>query len=77
MHSGVPRLFRRGNLNQEAEPENVTNLIEIMPIPSRRDPRQLTNQNDPIVNMLNKVSLCLLKFLTCSLPNYPAPGFSQ
>ncbi len=36
--SGVPRLFRRGNLDQEAEPENVTNLIEIMPIPSRRDP---------------------------------------
>ncbi len=27
--------------------------------------------------MLNNASLCLLKFLTCSFPNYPAPGFSQ
>ncbi len=36
--SGVPRLFRRGNLDQESEPENVTNLIEIMPIPSRQNP---------------------------------------
>ncbi len=27
--------------------------------------------------MMNNASLCLLKFLTCSFPNYPAPGFSQ
>ncbi len=34
--SGVPRLFRRGNLDLEPEPENSTNLTEIMPIPPRR-----------------------------------------
>ncbi|MGL5387396.1 MAG: hypothetical protein ACRDCA_16325, partial [Serratia sp. (in: enterobacteria)] len=27
--------------------------------------------------ILNIASLCLLKFLTCLFPNYPAPGFSQ
>ncbi len=32
--SGVPRLFRRG----EPEPENSTNLTEIMPILPRRTP---------------------------------------
>ncbi len=37
--SGVPRLFRRDKPDQEAEPENSTNLIEIMPIP----PRQTAN----------------------------------
>ncbi len=36
--SGVPRLFRRDNLDQESEPENVTDLIEILPIPSRQNP---------------------------------------
>ncbi len=36
--SGIPRLFRRGNLDLESEPENVTNLIEIMPIPARENP---------------------------------------
>ncbi len=32
--SGVPHLFRRG----EPEPENSTNLMEIMPIPPCRTP---------------------------------------
>ncbi len=36
--SGVPRFFRRGKPDQEPEPENSTNLIEIMPIPPRRTP---------------------------------------
>ncbi len=36
--SGVPCLFRRGKPDQEFEPENLTNLIEIMPIPPRRTP---------------------------------------
>ncbi len=27
--------------------------------------------------ILNNAFLCLLKFLTCSFPNYPAPDFSQ
>ncbi len=35
---GVPHLFRRGKPDQEPEPENSTNLIEIVPIPSRRTP---------------------------------------
>ncbi len=33
--SGVPCLFRRDKPDQEPEPENLTNLIEIMPIPPR------------------------------------------
>ncbi len=36
--SGVPRLFRRGNPDLEPEPENLTNLTEIMPILPRRAP---------------------------------------
>ncbi len=36
--SGVPRLFRRDKPDQEPEPENLTNLIEIMPIPPRWTP---------------------------------------
>ncbi len=32
------RLFRRGKPDQEPKPENLTNLIEIMPIPPRRTP---------------------------------------
>ncbi len=36
--SGVPRIFRRDKTDQEPEPENSTNLIEITPIPSRRTP---------------------------------------
>ncbi len=36
--SGVPRLFRRGNPDLQPEPENSTNLTEIMPIPPRRAP---------------------------------------
>ncbi len=39
MHVRRPlAFFRRGNLDLESEPENVTNLIEIMPIPSRQNP---------------------------------------
>ncbi len=36
--SGVPCLFRRGKPDQEFEQENLTNLIEIIPIPPRRTP---------------------------------------
>ncbi len=36
--SGVPLLFQRNKTDQEPEPENTTNLIEIMPIPPRRTP---------------------------------------
>ncbi len=36
--SGIPRLFRRGKPDQEPEPENLTNLIEIMPLLPRRTP---------------------------------------
>ncbi len=36
--SGVPHIFRRGKTDQEPEPENSTNLIEITPIPPRRTP---------------------------------------
>ncbi len=36
--SGVPRLFRCDRHDQEPEPENSTNLIEIMPIPPRQTP---------------------------------------
>ncbi len=36
--SGVPRLFRCDKTDQESEPENSTNLIDIMPIPPRRAP---------------------------------------
>ncbi len=36
--SGVPRLFRRDKPDQEPEPKNSTNLIEIMPIPPRQTP---------------------------------------
>ncbi len=36
--SGVPLLFRRDKPDQEPEPENLTNLIEITPIPPRRTP---------------------------------------
>uniref|UniRef100_A0A673N9W3 SCO cytochrome c oxidase assembly protein 1 n=1 Tax=Sinocyclocheilus rhinocerous TaxID=307959 RepID=A0A673N9W3_9TELE len=33
----VPRMFRRDKTDQEPEPENSTNLIEITPIPPYRD----------------------------------------
>ncbi len=36
--SGVPRIFRRDKTDQEREPENSTNLLEITPIPPRRTP---------------------------------------
>ncbi len=36
--SGVPRIFRRDKTDQEPEPENSTNLLEITPIPPRRTP---------------------------------------
>ncbi len=36
--SGVPRIFRRDQTDQEPEPENSTNLLEITPIPPRRTP---------------------------------------
>ncbi len=36
--SGVPHIFRHDKTDQEPEPENSTNLIEIMPIPPRRTP---------------------------------------
>ncbi len=36
--SGVPRIFRRDETDQEPEPENSTNLLEITPIPPRRTP---------------------------------------
>ncbi len=36
--SGILCLFRRDKPDQEPEPENSTNLIEIMPIPPRLTP---------------------------------------
>ncbi len=36
--SGVPQIFRRYKTDQEPEPENSTNLLEITPIPPRRTP---------------------------------------
>ncbi len=36
--SGIPRIFRRDQTDQEPEPENSTNLLEITPIPPRRTP---------------------------------------
>ncbi len=36
--SGIPRIFRRDKTDQETEPENSTNLLEITPIPPRRTP---------------------------------------
>ncbi len=36
--SGVPRIFQRDKTDQEPEPENSTNLLEITPIPPRRTP---------------------------------------
>ncbi len=36
--SGIPRFFRCDKPDQETEPENSTNLIDIMPIPPRRTP---------------------------------------
>ncbi len=36
--SGVPRIFRRDKTDQEPEPENSTNLLEITPLPPRRTP---------------------------------------
>ncbi len=49
--SGVPRLFRRGNPDLEPEPENSTNLTEIMPITRLVEPLTIkTVKNDPIVN---------------------------
>ncbi len=36
--SGIPRLFQSDKPDQEPEPENLTNLIEIMPIPPRQTP---------------------------------------
>ncbi len=48
--SGIPRHFRRDKPDQEPEPENSTNLIEIMPIPPRQTPNNYTNQEDPIAN---------------------------
>ncbi len=48
--SGIPCLFRRDKPNQEPEAENSTNLIEILPIPSRQTPNNETKQDDPIAN---------------------------
>ncbi len=71
--SGVPRLFRRGNLDLEPEPENSTNLTEIMPIPPRRALTIKTVKNDPIVNndkqcipMSSQVSNLFLPKLPCT-----------
>ncbi len=75
--SGVPRLFRPDKPDQEPEPENSTNLIEIMPIPPRRTPTIKPIKMTQLPTIPNNASLRLLKFLTCSFPNYPAPGFSQ
>ncbi len=36
--SGVPRIFRHDKTDQEPEPENSINLLEITPIPPRRTP---------------------------------------
>ncbi len=36
--SGVPHISRRDKTDQEPEPENSINLLEITPIPPRRTP---------------------------------------
>ncbi len=76
--SGVPRLFRRGNPDRDPEPENLNKPDWDHAYTASSSPWQLKQSKMTQLSiMINNASLCLLKFLTCSFPNYPAPGFSQ
>ncbi len=76
--SGVPRLVRRGNPDLESRTREFEQPDWDHAYTASSSPWQLKQSKMTQLSiMINNASLCLLKFLTCSFPNYPAPGFSQ
>ncbi len=75
--SGVPRIFRRHkptkNPNLRTQPTCLRSRLYRLVEPLTIKPIGMTQL--PVI--LKNAPLHLLKFLTCSFPNCPAPGFGQ